>query len=124
MEISCNVVGDSNDENNFLQKFLLTNTQFSKLRKAFANNSSANIKFSKTQFFDRLLGPLVEIGLLLIGKVLKLLAKDVLIPLWLTAAKPATDAVIHKKIYGSGATILIISNEEINDIMKIVKSLK
>ena len=124
MEISCNVVGDSNDENNFLQKFLLTNTQFSKLRKAFANNSSANIKLSKTQFFDRLLGPLVEIGLLLIGKVLKLLAKDVLIPLWLTAAKPATDAVIHKKIYGSGATILIISNEEINDIMKIVKSLK
>ena len=81
MEISCNVVGDSNDENNFLQKFLLTNTQFSKLRKAFANNSSANIKLSKTQFFDRLLGPLVEIGLLLIGKVLKLLAKDVLIPL-------------------------------------------
>ena len=124
MEISCNVVGDSNDENNFLQKFLLTNTQFSKLRKAFANNSSANIKLSKTQFFDRLLGPLVEIGLLLIGKVLKLLAKDVLIPLWLTAAKPATDAVIHKKIYGSGATILIISNEEINDIMKIVRSLK
>ena len=124
MEISCNVVGDSNDENNFLQKFLLTNTQFSKLRKAFANNSSANIKLSKPQFFDRLLGPLVEIGLLLIGKVLKLLAKDVLIPLWLTAAKPATDAVIHKKIYGSGATILIISNEEINDIMKIVKSLK
>ena len=124
MEISCNVVGDSNDENNFLQKFLLTNTQFSKLRKAFANNSSANIKLSKTQFFDRLLGPLVEIGLLLIGKVLKLLAKDVLIPLWLTAAKPATDAVIHKKIYGSGATILIISNEKINDIMKIVKSLK
>ena len=124
MEISCNVVGDSNDENNFLQKFLLTNTQFSKLRKAFANNSSANIKLSKTQFFDRLLGPLVEIGLLLIGKVLKLLAKDVLIPLWLTAAKPATDAVVHKKIYGSGATILIISNEEINDIMKIVKSLK
>ena len=124
MEISCNVVGDSNDENNFLQKFLLTNTQFSKLRKAFANNSSANIKLSKTQFFNRLLGPLVEIGLLLIGKALKLLAKDVLIPLWLTAAKPATDAVIHKKIYGSGATILIISNEEINDIMKIVKSLK
>ena len=62
--------------------------------------------------------------MLLIGKALKLLAKDVLIPLWLTAAKPATDAVIHKKIYGSGATILIISNEEINDIMKIVKSLK
>ena len=43
-----NVVGDSNDENNFLHKLLLTNTQVSKIRKAFGNDSSANIKFSKT----------------------------------------------------------------------------
>ena len=47
--ISSNVVGDSNDENNFLQKLLLNNTQVSKLRKVFGNNSSANIKLSKTQ---------------------------------------------------------------------------
>ena len=47
--ISSNVVGGSNDKNNFLQKLLLNNTQVSKLRKAFANNSSANIKLSKTQ---------------------------------------------------------------------------
>ena len=47
--ISSIVVGDSNDENNFLQKLLLYNTQVSKLRKVFANNSSANIKLSKTQ---------------------------------------------------------------------------
>ena len=39
-----NVVGDSNGENSFPRKLLLTNTQVSKLRKAFANNSSANIK--------------------------------------------------------------------------------
>ena len=47
--ISSNVVGGSNDKNNFLQKLLLNNIQVSKLRKAFANNSPANIKLSKTQ---------------------------------------------------------------------------
>ena len=44
LKISSNVIGDSNDENNFLPKLLLTNTHISKPRKAFANNSSANIK--------------------------------------------------------------------------------
>ena len=49
LKISSNVVGDSNDENNFPHKLLLTHMQVSKLRKAFTNNSSANIKLSKTQ---------------------------------------------------------------------------
>ena len=49
LNLSSNIVGDSNNENNFSQKFLLTNTQVSKLHKAFANNFSANIKLSKTQ---------------------------------------------------------------------------
>ena len=44
LKISSNAVGDSNDENNFPHKLLLTNTQVSKSRKAFANDSSANIK--------------------------------------------------------------------------------
>ena len=56
--------------------------------------------------------------------VLKPLAKSVLIPLGLTAAASATDAAIHKKIIGSGFTTLIISNEEVNDILKIIKSLE
>ena len=56
--------------------------------------------------------------------VLKPLAKSILIPLGLTAAASAADAAIHKKIFGSGITTLIISNEEMNDIMKIVKSLQ
>ena len=55
--------------------------------------------------------------------VLKPLAKSVLIPLGLVAAS-ATVAAVHKKIFGSGATTLIISNEEMHDIMKIVKSLE
>ena len=48
LELLSNVVNDSNDENNFPHKLLLTNTQVSRLRKAFENNSSANIKSSKT----------------------------------------------------------------------------
>ena len=42
----------------------------------------------------------------------------------LTAAASATDAAVHRKMFGSGFTTLIISNEKINDIMKIVKSLE
>ena len=49
LKLSSNVVGESNDENKFLHKFLVTNTQVSKLHKAFANNYSADIKLSKTQ---------------------------------------------------------------------------
>ena len=70
----------------------------------------------------RLLGPLLKTELSLIGNVPKLLAKNVLIPLGLTAAASATDAAIHKKMFGFGATTLIISNEEMDDITKIVKS--
>ena len=58
----------------------------------------------------------------LIENVLKPLAKSVLIPVGLTAAAPATDAVIHQKMFGSGFTT--ISNKEMEDIMKIIKSLE
>ena len=51
--------------------------------------------------------------------VLKLLTKSVLIPLGLTAAASATDAAIHKKMFRSGFTTIIISNEEMEDVMKI-----
>ena len=49
LKLSSNVVGDSNDENNFLHKLSLTNTQVSKLWESCANGSSANIKLSKIQ---------------------------------------------------------------------------
>ena len=52
------------------------------------------------------------------------LAKNVLAPLGITAAASAIDAGIQKKIHGSGTTTLIISNEEMNDIMKIVQALE
>ena len=106
LNLSSNLLGSSNDETNFLHKLLLTNTQVSKICKAFSSNSSANIKLSKTQlhkigqsgrFLGRLLGPLLKTGLRLMKNVLKPLAKSVLIPLGLTAAASATDAAIHKK---------------------------
>ena len=75
-------------------------------------------------FLGRILGPLLKTGLPLKKNALKPLAKSVLIPLGLTAVASATDAAIQKKIFGSGMTTLIISNEEMNDIVKIVKSLK
>ena len=83
MKLSSNFVGDSNDENNFPHKLLLTNTQVSMLRKGFVNISSAKIKLSKTQFhkigqseefLGRLLGPLLKTRLPLIGNALKPLA--------------------------------------------------
>ena len=90
-------------------------------------------------FLSRLLGPLLKTGLPLIKIVIKQLAKSVLIPLGLTAATLTTDAGIHKKILGSGNpsyshhhhhhhhhnnTVLIIPNDEIEDIIKILKSLE
>ena len=78
-------------------------------------------------FLGRLLSPLLKTGLLLIKNVIKPIAKSVLIPLGLIAAASATDARIHKKILGSGnnnTTTLIISNDEMEDIIKIVKSLE
>ena len=115
------------------RKLLLTNIQISNFCKAFANHSSPDIKLSKTQLprmihsgrlLGRLLGPLPKAGLPLISNVIKPLAKSVLIPLGLSAAASAADAVIHKKILGlENTTLLIISNGEIEDIIKIVKSL-
>ena len=60
----------------------------------------------------------------LIRSVLKPLAKSVLIPLGLTAAGSSTDAAIHKKMFGSGIKTSITFNEEVNDIMKIIRSLE
>ena len=148
LRLSSNMVGD--DKTNFPHKLLVTNKQVANLCKAFANNLSTDIKFPKTQiskmvqlpgFLGRLLGPLLKPGLPLMENVVKPLAKSVLIPLGLTAAASAADAEIHKNILGSGrrpvdsasltsssapqTTIsLIISNDEMKDIIEIVKSLE
>ena len=61
---------------------------------------------------SKIAGPLMKIAIPL--------AKNVLAPLGITAAASAIDAGIQKKIHGSGNATLIISNEEMNDIMKII----
>ena len=125
------MIGDN--ESSFPHKLLLTNRQVSNLRKPSANNSLTDIKLSKTQlskmiqsrgFLSRLLGPLLKTGLPLIKNVIKALAESVLIPLGLTAAASAADAGIHKKLLGSRNTTLIVSSDEIEGIIKIVKSLE
>ena len=127
------MIGNSDNETNIPRQLLLTNRQVANLRKAFVNNSSTDIMLLKTQlckmiksggFIGRLLGPLLKTGLPLTKNVIKPLHKSVLIPLGLTVAASVADARIHKDILGSGTTTLIISNDETEDIMRIVKSLE
>ena len=123
------MVGNSNDNINFPHELLLTNRRVANIRKAFANHSSTDIKLPKTQlskmiqsggFLGNLLGKLT--GPLM--KVAMPLAKNVLAPLGLSAAMSAIDGSIKKKMLGSGTTFLIISNDEMDAILKIVKSLE
>ena len=121
------------DGNDLPHELLLATRQKTKLKNAFNNNMSTDLKLSKTQIFKIIqsggfLGSLLS---KLAGPSMKVaipLTKTVLAPLGITAAASAIDAGIQKKIRGSGCpsssasrtTTLIISNEEINDIMKIV----
>ena len=127
LRLSLNLVGNSNNETNFPHKLLLTNRQILSLRKEFNNHTSADIKFSKAQLtkmqkggFLRFLAPLLKSGLPLLKSVIKPLGM-----LGLSAAASATDSAINKKILGSGNhTTLIISNDDMQDLLKIVKSLE
>ena len=102
---------------------------------------SVNVKLSKNQiskiilserFLGRLLEPLMKVGLLLMKNVLGQLAKSMLITIRLTARLSALDTGVHNNILGSGTsgpsgsgtTTLIISNKEMEEIMKIDKSSK
>ena len=108
-------------------ELLLTTRQNTKLRNAL-NNSATDIKLSKAQIkkliqsggflgklLSKLAGPLMKVAMPL--------AKNVLTPLGLTAAMSAIDGSIQKKIHGSGIK-LIIEQEDMKDIMKIIKALE
>ena len=109
-------------------ELLLTMRQNTKQKKAINNNLAADIKLSKAQikkliqsggFLGKLLSKLV-------GPLMKAafpLTKNVLAPLGLTAAMSAIDGSIQKKIHGSGVK-LIIEQEDMNDIMKIIEALE
>ena len=109
--------------NNLPHELLLTAIQKAKLRNAFKNYMSTDIKLSKAQIFkifqsggflgsllSKLAGPLM--------KVVVTLAKNILAPLGITVAG------VQKKLHGSWTTTLIISNECMNNILKIVQALE
>ena len=116
------------NSDNLPHELLLTTRQTTKLRNAIENNMSTDIKLSKAriskiiqsgEFLGKLLGPFLNTGLPVLKSVIKPLGL-----LGLTAASLAIDAGVQRKIYGSGTITLVISNEEINDIMKIVQALE
>ena len=127
LRLSSNMIGNSEDETNFPHKLLLTKRQIANLHQVFANNTSTDTKLSKTQLYKmqkggflRFLAPLLKSGLPLLKSVIKPLGM-----LGLTAAALATDAAISKKIHGSeNHTTLIISNDDTQYLLKIVKSLE
>ena len=109
-------------------ELLLTTRQNTKLRNAINNNLATDIKLSKAQI-KTLIQPGGFLGKLLsklVGPLMKVampLAKTVLAPLGLTAAMFAIDGSIQKKIHGSGVK-LIIEQEGMNDIMRIIEALE
>ena len=115
------------DGNDVPHELFLTTKQRKKLRNASNNNMSTDLKLSKAQIsktvqsgvflgslLSKLAGPLMNVAVLL--------AKNILAPLAITGA--AIDAEIQKKRYASGTTRLIVLNEEMNEIMKIVQVLE
>ena len=113
--------------NNLRHELLLSTRQKAKLRNVL--NMSTDLELSKVKIHKIIqsggfLGSLLS---KLAGRLMNVaipLAKNVLAPLGITAAASAIDAGIQKKIHGSGTTTLIISNEEMNDIMKIIQALE
>ena len=101
-------------------ELLLTTRQKTRLRNTFNNNMSTDLKVSRAEIFkillSRLAGPLMKVAVPL--------AKNILAPLGNTTGAPVIDAGIQKKIYGSGTTILIISNKNPNGIIKAVQVLE
>ena len=115
--------------NNLQHELLLTIRQKTKVGNAFNINMSTDLKLSKAQIskiiqsggflgslLSKIAGPLMKIAVPL--------AKNVLAPLGITAAASAIDAGIQNKTHGSGNTTLIISNEEMNDTLKIIEALE
>ena len=115
--------------NNLPRELLLATRQTTRLRNAIESNMSTDVKLCKAQISKiiqsgRFLGSLLS---KLVGPLMKVavpLTKTILAPLGITAAASAIDGPIQKKIQRSGTTTLIISNEKMNDIMKIVHVLE
>ena len=115
--------------NDLPHELLLTTRQKTKLKNGCNNNMSTDLKLYGAQIskiiqseeflgslLSKLAAPLMKVGIRF--------TKNVSAPIRIKAAASAIDAGIQKNIYGSGTTTLIISSEEMNDIMKIVQALE
>ena len=117
------------NENKLIYELYLTQKQMKKLIKKIENKMSTDIKLSKTQinqtikeggnlgrllmnFLPKLIKPAISIG------------KNILAPPGLSAAMSATDAAIQKNMYGSGMTTLLISNDDLDDLIRIITALE
>ena len=117
------------DGNDLPHELLLTTRQRTKLKNAFNNNMSTDLKLSKAQ-----ISKMIQSGGFLGSSLSKLavslmtvaipLAKHVLAPLGITAAATAIDIGIQKETHVSATTTLIILNKEMNDMIKIVQTVE
>ena len=117
------------NKNHLLLELYLTQKQMEKLIKKIRNNMSTDIKLSKVQI-NKIMKEGGNLGKLLMTFLPKLikpaisLGKNFLAPFGLRAAMSATDATIQKKMYGSGNTTLIISNDDLEDLIELVTALE
>ena len=116
------------NKDNLPHELLSTTRKITKLRNAINNNLATDIKLSKAKIkklikSGELLGKLLSKLAAPLMKVALPLAKNVLTPVGLTAAMSAIDGSIQKKIHGSGVK-LIIEEEDMKDIMKIIGALE
>ena len=127
LNLSSNFIENSNDETNFSHKLILADTQVSKVRKAFANGLSANKNFSKTQL------PNIIQSRVILGELLVVSYEAETQELIKTApelTKDATRYFVNKRISKlkkdftlSECSVITLKNNEIKDIMKVIKSL-
>ena len=117
------------NKNQLIHELCLTEQQLNKLRKKIANNMSTDVKSSKVKI-NEIIKEGGNLGRLLMNFLPKLIkpaisiGKNILAPLGLSAVMSATDAAIQKKMYGSGNKTLIISNNDLNDLIKIGTALE
>ena len=117
------------NKNQLIHELYLTEQQLNKLREKIENNMSTEVKLSKVQI-NKMIKEGGNLGRLLIKFLPKLIkpaisiGKNILAPPGLSAAMSAIDAAIQMKIYGSGNKTLIISDNDLNDLIKIATTLE
>ena len=117
------------NKNQLIHELYLTEQQLNKLRKKIESNMSTDIKLSKVQI-NKIIKEDGNLGRLLMHFLPKLvkpaisIVKNILAPLGLSVAMSATDDAIQKKMYSSGNKALIISNDDLNDLIKIATTLE